>query len=87
MCIGGPYASNYPTGTRCLVDRIPLQPTFFGKRDQKRSEKAKPAKKVDAARALCPVRRLRIADAVTQNMIITINAMIKLRRRSGVNMQ
>ena len=62
------------------------QPTFFGRRVQKRMENASPAKKVDAARAACPARRLRIADAVTQHMITTTKVMIATRRRPGVNM-
>lgn len=62
------------------------QPTFFGRRVQKRMENASPAKKVDAARAACPERRLRIADAVTQHMITTIKVMITMRRRGGVSM-
>ena len=49
-------------------------------------EKASPAKNVDAARAVWPPRRPRIADAVQENMISTIKAMIKTRRRAGVSM-
>lgn len=49
-------------------------------------EKVSPAKKVDAARALLPMRKLSIADAVQQNMITTIKAMIRTRKRIGVSM-
>jgi hypothetical protein len=55
-------------------------------RDQKRMEKASPAKNVDAARATLPLRMLRIAEAVQQNMIATIKMMSSTRKRAGVNM-
>jgi hypothetical protein len=63
----------------------PVQPAFFGTRVQNRIENASPAKKVDAARAVWPVRKPRMADAVQQNMITTIKAMSRMRRRLGVS--
>jgi hypothetical protein len=56
-------------------------------RDQKRMQNASPAKKVDAALAVWPPRRLRMADAVQQNMITMTNPMIKRRRRGGESMR
>ena len=58
----------------------------FGMRVQKMIEKASPAKKVDAARAVWPAFRPKIADAVQLVMISTISTMITVRRRVGVSM-
>ena len=55
-------------------------------RVQKMIEKVSPARKVDAARVECPPRKPRIAEAVQETMINTINTMINTRRRVGVNM-
>ncbi len=55
-------------------------------RVHKMIEKVSPAKNVDAARVVWPPRKPRIADAVQLNMINTIKAMIRMRRRVGVNM-
>jgi hypothetical protein len=49
-------------------------------------EKVSPAKKVDAPRAVLPMRKLRIADAVQQIMITAIKVMINRRLRPGVSM-
>jgi hypothetical protein len=59
---------------------------FFGNRVKKRIEKVRPAKKVEAARAVCPPRKLRIADAVQLIMIRMINTMRRVRKRAGFNM-
>lgn len=69
-----------------FMNLVGVHPAFFGSRDQKRIEKAKPAKKVDAARAVWPAFRPKIADAVQLVMISTIRTMIRMRRRSGVSM-
>lgn len=55
-------------------------------RVQKRIENDSPAKKVEAERAVWPVRRPRTADTVQQDMITMIAPMIKRRIRCGVNM-
>lgn len=65
----------------CQRAQRTVQPAFFGRRVQKMSEKVSPAKKVDAARAECPVRMLNTADAVQHAMITMINMMIRERRR------
>lgn len=62
------------------------QRAFLGMPDQKRKENVRPAKKVKPARATCPLRRPRTAEAVQQNMITRINEMISMRRWSGVIM-
>ena len=46
----------------------------------------RPAKKVEAARAVCSPRKLKIADAVQLIMIRTINMMSTDRKRAGVIM-
>lgn len=59
---------------------------FFGNRVKKRMEKARPAKNVEAARAVCPPRKLKMADEVQLIMIKMINTMITNRKRAGFNM-
>jgi len=49
-------------------------------------ENVSPAKKVEAARAVCPPRRLRKADAVQQIMIEMINRITAMRVRDGACM-
>ena len=68
------------------MENGPVQPSFFGKRDQKMIEKVSPAKNVEAALAVCPARKPRIADAVQESMITTIKTMSNRRWRCGVNM-
>ena len=67
-------------------NRRSVQTIFFGSRAQNKAENVRPAKKVVAARAVWPVRKLRIAEAVQQHMITKIKTMITTRRRFGVNM-
>lgn len=57
-----------------------LQPARFGSRDQNRIENESPAKKVDAARAVCPARKPRIAEAVHASMIRMISAIRRGRK-------
>lgn len=59
---------------------------FRGRRVQKMSEKASPAKKVLNARAVFPDRSPSMADAVQHTMITTIPASIRLRRTAGPSM-
>ena len=49
-------------------------------------ENVRPAKKVEAARAVCPPRKLKMADEVQLIMIKMINTMITNRKRAGFNM-
>lgn len=73
-----------PDGVHGRAARVHL--AFFGSRVQKMIEKVSPAKNVDAARAVLPMRRLRIADAVQQHMITAIKTKIRMRLRPGVSM-
>ncbi len=73
-----------PDGVHGRAARVHL--AFFGSRVQKMIEKVSPAKNVDAARAVLPMRMLSIADVVQQIMINAIKAIIKTRRRDGVSM-
>jgi hypothetical protein len=63
----------------------PVQPAFLRERDQKRIENARPAKKVDAARAGCPARKPKMAEAV-DTMITTMATMTKGWRAPGEGM-
>jgi len=49
-------------------------------------ENVRPAKKVEAARPVCPPRKLKMADEVQLIMIKMINTMITNRKRAGFNM-
>jgi hypothetical protein len=58
---------------------------FFGNRVKKRMEKVRPAKKVEAALAVWPPRKLKTAEAVQLIMIRTINTIRVVRKVFGGN--
>ena len=55
----------------------------LGSRDRKRAENARPAKNVEAARALWPERMANMAEAVQQANITAMQSSISVRRSAG----